>query len=103
SSHGLRPSSPATGEREIKGAQKAQALYRGFSMNIYELSALEIAKQVRVKKLSARDVVRAFLDRLRAWDPKLKAFVSVQEEAALEQARAVDEKIALGEDAGVLA
>ncbi len=70
---------------------------------LHELSAGQIAAGVRGKKFSAREVARAFLDRVRALDPKLKAFLSVLEESALEQARAVDAAVAQGRDPGPLA
>jgi len=67
------------------------------------MSAREIAAGVKSKKFSAEDVAKAALARAHALDPKLRAFVTIQDELALAQARAVDAKIAAGQDAGVLA
>ncbi len=67
------------------------------------LSAREIARRVKSRELSARDVAGAFLSRVKAWDPRLKAFLSLQEDAAMKQAQAVDERAARGEDPGPLA
>jgi aspartyl-tRNA(Asn)/glutamyl-tRNA(Gln) amidotransferase subunit A len=72
-------------------------------VSLHQLSAVEIARQVKGREVSARDVARLFLDRVRALDPKLKAFITVLEEETLAQARAVDEKVARGEDPGPLA
>ena len=58
-----------------------------------KLTATEIARRVREKSLSARDVTKAFLDRAKAWDPKVKAFLAILEEPALAQAAAVDDRV----------
>jgi len=70
---------------------------------VHQLTAQEIAAGVKGRKLSAVDVANAFLARAKTWDPKIKAFVALLENDALAQAKAVDEKIARGEDAGTLA
>jgi aspartyl-tRNA(Asn)/glutamyl-tRNA(Gln) amidotransferase subunit A len=69
----------------------------------HTLTAREIARRVRAKELKAVDVARAFLDRAKALDPKFKVFLCLTEEAALAQARRVDDQIARGEDPGPLA
>jgi aspartyl-tRNA(Asn)/glutamyl-tRNA(Gln) amidotransferase subunit A len=70
---------------------------------IHELGAAEIAKRVRGKQVSARDVAAGFLDRIEKNDGRLKAFVSVLREDALAQAAEVDKKLASGKDPGPLA
>ncbi len=72
-------------------------------MSLHTLSAREIASQVKGGKISAVDVAGHFLSRAKDADKKLKAFLSFSEEDARAQARAVDEKIAKGEDPGPLA
>ncbi len=72
-------------------------------MDLHTLSARDIAAQVKSQKISAERTARAFLDRIAALDPTLKAFVSVQEESAAAQAKAVDAKVAAGKDPGPLA
>ncbi|MGQ0644226.1 MAG: Asp-tRNA(Asn)/Glu-tRNA(Gln) amidotransferase subunit GatA [Elusimicrobiota bacterium] len=72
-------------------------------MSLHQLSAVEIARRVKAREVSAEAVARAFLDRVRALDPKFKSFIAVMEKEALEQARAVDEKVGRGEDPGLLA
>ncbi|MBL0059605.1 MAG: Asp-tRNA(Asn)/Glu-tRNA(Gln) amidotransferase subunit GatA [Elusimicrobia bacterium] len=71
--------------------------------DLISLGAVEIARRVRGREVSARDVARAFLDRAAAWDKSLKAFLSLNEASALAQADAVDKKIAQGGDPGALA
>ena len=68
-----------------------------------ELGVAELAAAVRARKLSAAEVTAAHLDRVRAVDGKLGCFYRVDEAGARAQALAVDEKIARGEDPGLLA
>ncbi|HRY29437.1 MAG TPA: Asp-tRNA(Asn)/Glu-tRNA(Gln) amidotransferase subunit GatA [Elusimicrobiota bacterium] len=72
-------------------------------MNLHELSARQIAEQVGARKVSAEEVTNAFLARIAAWDPRVKAFLSVLKDTAVAQARAVDEQVRRGEKAGPLA
>ncbi len=69
------------------------------------LSAVQIAEAVASGTLSAEEVARAHLARIKAKEPEIKAFVTVLEEQALEQAKTVDAKRAskrkLGRLAGV--
>ncbi len=66
--------------------------------NIEELQAL-----LHEKKASAEEITRSHLDHIKANDGKTHAFLNVTEELALSQARAVDSKLAAGEDPGPLA
>jgi aspartyl-tRNA(Asn)/glutamyl-tRNA(Gln) amidotransferase subunit A len=52
---------------------------------------------------SAEIITRAFLDAIKARDPKVKAYLHVDEAAALDQARAVDVKRRAGQPLGKLA
>ncbi|MGC1307786.1 MAG: Asp-tRNA(Asn)/Glu-tRNA(Gln) amidotransferase subunit GatA [Phormidesmis sp.] len=63
----------------------------------------ELHRQITSKERSAVDIAQAQLDRAQAVEPKLKSFVSLTAEKALAQAQAVDDKIAAGEDIGLLA
>src|SRR5579871_5187611 len=66
-------------------------------------SAGEIARAVRSKEASAVEILRAHLERIGAVDGKLRCFLRVDENGAMEQARAVDRAIADGNDPGPLA
>jgi len=68
-----------------------------------QTSALEIAATVRARRMSATEVAKAALARIRANDPRLNAFTAVTEERALREAADVDARIARGEDPGALA
>src|SRR5258706_15792310 len=67
------------------------------------MSAREIAAGVKAKKFSATEVAQAALARLDALNPTLSAFNSKTPEIALAQAKAVDAKIAAGQNPGLLA
>jgi len=69
----------------------------------YELTAHELSDMIRGKKVSAKEVAQSFIDRIGAVEERVKAYVTVTPEIALEQARAVDEAIARGEEIGPLA
>jgi amidase len=69
---------------------------------IYQLPATELAKRIRTKDLSARDVVSAHLDRIAAVNPRVNAIVTLVADRAMEQARLADESLARGEAVGPL-
>lgn len=71
--------------------------------DFFRQSARALALGVRRGEFSAVDVATHFLSRVKAFDPTLKAFLSLLEEAALAQARAVDQQVSRGEDPGPLA
>jgi amidase len=70
---------------------------------LWQLSASDLAAQVRAKKVSATEAVRAALGRLAAVNPRINAVIAEMPEQALAAAVAVDATIARGEDAGPLA
>ncbi len=88
-------------------------------MELCDLSALELVQLLRARKVSAVEVLESTLERIgqvdgRAGSPdssplseedrrKVHAFITLTDERALEQARAVDSKLAAGEDPGPLA
>jgi len=66
-------------------------------------SVVELARQVRGKEISARELAGHALSRIEALDATVGAFVTVDAEQALEQAAAVDQIVATGGDPGPLA
>ncbi len=72
-------------------------------MSFPDRGAAEWAQAIRAREVSAVEVARGFLDRIAKLDGELGCFLRVDEAGALAQARAVDEKLARGEDAGPLA
>ncbi|MEL7054340.1 MAG: Asp-tRNA(Asn)/Glu-tRNA(Gln) amidotransferase subunit GatA [Cyanobacteria bacterium J06588_5] len=63
----------------------------------------ELHTQLTSKERSAVEIAQAQLDQAQAVEPQLNSFVSLTAEKALQQAKAVDDKIAAGEDIGLLA
>ena len=71
------------------------------STELHQLSVAELAQALRQKKVSAVETTRHFLGRIKAHQV-LAAFVALNEEASLDQARAADASLADG-TAGPLA
>ncbi len=63
----------------------------------------DLARQVRARTISARELTQAALDRIEALNPTYNAFVAVDGDRALADAAAIDEVIANGGDPGPLA
>jgi amidase len=66
------------------------------------LSAVELARLIRAKELSARDVVGAHLAQIERVNPGVNAIVTLVADQAMERARAADEALAHGRDVGPL-
>jgi Asp-tRNA(Asn)/Glu-tRNA(Gln) amidotransferase A subunit family amidase len=62
----------------------------------------EVARDIRDKKISPCEVIEAHLHRIEAMQPKLNAFVHIDEEGARRVARAAEEGIMRGEPLGAL-
>ncbi|MBK6846086.1 MAG: Asp-tRNA(Asn)/Glu-tRNA(Gln) amidotransferase subunit GatA [Proteobacteria bacterium] len=72
-------------------------------MDIVELTVTALAERVRGRQLSAVEVAQAYLARIAELEPTLHAFITVDAEGALAAARALDLRLARGEDVGPLA
>lgn len=66
------------------------------------LTAIELARHIRAKELSATEVMEAHLTQIERVNPQVNAIVTFHPEQALEQARAADEALSHGEDVGPL-
>jgi Asp-tRNA(Asn)/Glu-tRNA(Gln) amidotransferase A subunit family amidase len=66
------------------------------------LSAADAAQQIRDGRLTSEELVQACLERIRALEPKVQAWAFLDEEHALSQARAADERKRSGEPIGPL-
>src|SRR3954466_9384354 len=73
------------------------------SASTIKKTAAELAALIASGEVSAAEVARDHLDRITAVDGEVKAFLHVDEDNVLEQARAVDTKRAAGERLGPLA
>src|SRR3984885_7360021 len=72
-------------------------------MDFRTTSLKELARSVRSKERSARELTEAALDRIQRLNPMYNAFVAVDGERALAEADAIDAKVAGGSDPGPLA
>ncbi|MDL1944419.1 Asp-tRNA(Asn)/Glu-tRNA(Gln) amidotransferase subunit GatA, partial [Chloroflexi bacterium CFX2] len=67
-------------------------------MRLTDLTIREAHQLLTTKQLSSVELTQAILQRIGEIDPKIKSYVTVSEELALEQARKADERIAKGEN-----
>jgi aspartyl-tRNA(Asn)/glutamyl-tRNA(Gln) amidotransferase subunit A len=64
---------------------------------LHALPISEASALLKQREISAVELTRSVLDRIAKVEPRVKAFTSVTEEAALAQAQSADRKIAAGE------
>jgi Asp-tRNA(Asn)/Glu-tRNA(Gln) amidotransferase A subunit family amidase len=66
------------------------------------LPVTELSELVRRRKVTSTQLTEMYLDRLRKYDPTLRALITLTEERARKQAKAADEEIARGKYRGPL-
>ena len=71
--------------------------------NICEYTAHEIHEKYINKELKVIDVVKAFFDKIKTDDEKIKAYITLCEEEALKEAKEIQVRIDNGEEIGPLA
>lgn len=59
---------------------------------MYKLSALELRDKFRRGECTAAAIVKHFLERIEKYDGQIGAFLTVFNERAMQQAKALDEK-----------
>ncbi|MBA2286494.1 MAG: Asp-tRNA(Asn)/Glu-tRNA(Gln) amidotransferase subunit GatA [Ktedonobacteraceae bacterium] len=64
---------------------------------IYELSIHEAGELLRQRKVSSVELTRAYLERIRAIDGRVRAYTLVTDDVALKQAEAADRRFTSGE------
>ena len=72
-------------------------------MGLLELTALELGKQIKEKKVSVKEAVEASFSRIRESEETVHAFITLEEEKALKNAEEVQARIDAGELSGPLA
>ncbi|MEV4381463.1 Asp-tRNA(Asn)/Glu-tRNA(Gln) amidotransferase subunit GatA [Streptosporangium sp. NPDC049644] len=72
-------------------------------MSLIHKTAADLGALIAAGEVSAVEVAQAHLDRIAAVDPQVNAFLHVNAETTLEQARVVDARRAAGEELGPLA
>lgn len=65
-------------------------------MDLYTLPAYKLSEMLKNKEISAVELAKESLSRIKAADDKLNAYITVTDELALEQAKAADERIKNG-------
>ncbi|WP_046472456.1 amidase [Allosalinactinospora lopnorensis] len=65
-------------------------------------SARELARMIREREISAREVVQAHLERIEAVNPDINAVVTLCAEQALDEAEDADQRLAFGAEVGPL-
>ncbi len=70
---------------------------------LHWMAAYELADLIRRRELKPSELMTATLARIEALNPKLNAFCALRADAALAEARALDERVARGADPGPLA
>lgn len=65
---------------------------------LYRLSIHEAGELLRQRKISSVELTQTHLDRIRAVEPKVKAFTLVTDDLAIKQAREADRRLASGEN-----
>lgn len=71
-------------------------------MEINKMNIADLAAKIKSKKLSSLEATQFYLRRVQEFDKKLNSFITINERAQ-EEAKAIDGRIAKGEDVGPLA
>uniref|UniRef100_A0A7C5V2N2 Glutamyl-tRNA(Gln) amidotransferase subunit A n=1 Tax=Caldicellulosiruptor owensensis TaxID=55205 RepID=A0A7C5V2N2_9FIRM len=69
---------------------------------LYKLTAHEAIELIKKKEVKCQEVVESVFERIKQVEDKVKSYITITEEQALENAKKIDEKIAKGEDVGAL-
>jgi aspartyl-tRNA(Asn)/glutamyl-tRNA(Gln) amidotransferase subunit A len=72
-------------------------------MDITKLTASQIREKYETKELTVPQVVKAYFEKIKADDEKIKAYITLCEEEAMQKAEAVQKKYDAGEKLGELA
>ena len=72
-------------------------------LSVHYKSAVELVHLMKSKELSPLELITETLKRIEAVNPAINAFVAMREEAALDEAREMTERIASGDELGPLA
>ncbi|MGB9876556.1 MAG: Asp-tRNA(Asn)/Glu-tRNA(Gln) amidotransferase subunit GatA [bacterium] len=72
-------------------------------MELYELSAGELASKIKRKEISPREVISSYIKRIEEVEPKVKAFITLTLEKAMQEAEDIEKRLIKGEDVGLLA
>src|SRR4029453_1207585 len=71
-------------------------------VRVHEESLTAVAESLRAGKLSPVEAVERCLERVRKWDGRIRAFITLDEEGALRSARLLEGEAAAGGGGGPL-
>ena len=66
-------------------------------MEIVDLTVHELADKIESKELTSEEITKAYFDRIKEIDPKVRAYISTLEDDAMKKARKIDESRKKGE------
>ncbi len=72
-------------------------------MEIIKLKAWEMKEKLQNKEVSALEIIKAHLNQIDKEEENLNAFISIDRDGAIDQAKKIDEKIKNKEELGILA
>ncbi len=72
-------------------------------MVLYDKTAHELRDLLAAKEITAKEITESIFQRIKEVEPKVQAYVTLNEEKALEEAELVDEMISRGKDLPLLA
>ena len=71
-------------------------------MDLYSLTLAEVAKKIKVKEVSIKEVLDDIYSRIDTVEPKVEAYITLTKEKAYERAQNLQQKLDNGEDIGPL-
>src|SRR5215475_5583000 len=71
-------------------------------MFLVDRTATELLADLNARHVSSAEVTQAYIEQIEKLDGKVKAFLRVDGDAALQQAKAVDDRRAKGQSVGLL-
>lgn len=71
-------------------------------MDLYELTVSEIAKKIKTKEVTIKQVLDCVFERIEKVEEKIDGYITLMKEEAYKRAEVLQEKLDMGEDIGVL-
>ena len=72
-------------------------------MELFNLSAKQLAEKIKNKEISPKEVVSSYIKRIEEVEPKVRAYITLTLEQAMKEAEEIEERLMKGEDVGLLA
>ncbi|WP_456300380.1 Asp-tRNA(Asn)/Glu-tRNA(Gln) amidotransferase subunit GatA [Tepidibacter mesophilus] len=72
-------------------------------LKLYEMTLKEVSEKIKKQEITALELTKSILNRIKEVEPKVDSYITITEEEALSRAKQIDEKIKAGEEVSVLA